>query len=256
MKANNDPRSPVPDPRTVTLEPGAWLIADAHYAHYQPALHEFLSPLTDEDLPPQLFLMGDIFDLLFGNAPNSIEPNRKMVDVLERISQTCEVVYLEGNHDFGLEPIFGDTMRIVRRSQQPLYAECGGKRVALHHGDILQGIGYEVYTALIRNPLIDRVLNRIDTFRNGAIIGWLEAYNRRKEPCYRIGDFDAKVRRRMEILSRRYDFDIWVEGHFHQDVSREFGNRRYVNLPSFACTPGIVEVRREGEDVRFVKKKL
>ncbi len=225
------PTSEIP----ITLKPGAWFLADAHYSRFKPRLYDFLSALRSEEFPPQLVLMGDIFDLLFGHAPNSIEPNRKMVDLLLRISERVETIYLEGNHDFGLREIFGDAMRIVPRSMQPLMTTFGEKRIALHHGDILQGIGYELYTAWIRNRWVDRTLNRIDTWKNGVIIDWLERYNARKRPCYRIGGFEKKMRERMERLRRRWQFDLWIDGHYHQNVRFRFGEIEYINLPAYAC---------------------
>ncbi|WP_353662139.1 UDP-2,3-diacylglucosamine diphosphatase [Hydrogenimonas sp. SS33] len=219
----------------VELKEGAWFIADVHYSRFKTDFYRFLLDAQKGDLPPQIFLMGDIFDLLFGNAPNSIEPNRKMVDLLLRISRRTEMIYLEGNHDFGLKRIFGSRMQVVPRFAQPLFATFGGKRIALHHGDILQGIGYEFYTALIRNPLVDRVLNRVDTWKEGAIIAWLERYNAKKRPCYRIEDFETKMRERMETLRKRYRFDLWIDGHYHQDVRFRFDGVDYINLPAYAC---------------------
>ncbi|WP_457596478.1 UDP-2,3-diacylglucosamine diphosphatase [Hydrogenimonas sp.] len=238
------------------LKPGAWLIADAHYAHYRTDLYDFFDSLAPSDLPPQLLLMGDIFDLLFGYAPNSIEPNRKMVDLVLRIAKRCEVVYLEGNHDFGLVPIFGRALRVIPRGRQPLTARFGGLRVALHHGDTLQGWGYEAYTAVIRNRLVDGALNAVDTFTEGAIIGWLERYNRQKKPCYRIEGFEEKVRGRLETFSKRYDFDWWVEGHFHQDVETAVGQKRYRNLPAFGCGGGFVEILEKTGDIVFEKRTV
>jgi len=240
---------------SMTLKEGAWLIADAHYAHYNPSLYEFLSSVLDEDLPPQMILMGDIFDLLFGHAPNSIEPNRKMVDLLKRISMRTEIVYLEGNHDFGLKRVFGDSIRVFERSKQPLIATFADKSVALHHGDILQGTGYEIYTAWIRNPLVDRVLNLIDTFTGGAIIRWLEGYNRRKRPCYRIEDFEERAKNRLGIIKKRYLFDIWIDGHFHQNVHLKFGDIEYRNLPAFACSRSYLIVKSSNDGMEFVEVK-
>ncbi len=217
------------------LKDGAWLIADAHYAHYNRALYDFLSKLTPDSLPPQMILMGDIFDLLFGYARNSIQPNLKMVDLLQQIARQCEVIYLEGNHDFGLQPIFGGDVRVVPRGEQPLIAEAAGRRIALHHGDLLQGAGYEVYTALIRNRFVDRALNLLDTVSGGAVIGRLERYNRAKRPCYRIDDFEERMRRRLDVLRGEYRFDLWVEGHFHQNVRFDHEGIGYFNLPAFAC---------------------
>ena len=242
-------------PSSILLKEGAWLIADAHYAHYNTKLYDFLSALGPADLPPQMILMGDIFDLLFGHAPNSIEPNRKMVDLLQRISMRTEVIYLEGNHDFGLKEIFGGSMRVVERSKQPLIASFAGKRVALHHGDILQGMGYEIYTAWIRNRWVDGILNRIDTFTEGAVIGWLERYNRKKKPCYRIENFENRVKERLEIIKKRYLFDIWIDGHFHQNVHLAFEDVEYVNLPAFACSGSFTIIKSGKNGLEYVESK-
>lgn len=240
----------------IELHEGAWLIADAHYAHYHPDLFNFLSSLSNADLPPQMILMGDIFDLLFGNAPNSIETNLKMVDLLKEVALSCEVIYLEGNHDFGLSKIFGDLIRVVPRRAQPLMARYGTKRIALHHGDVVQGIGYEIYTALIRNPWIDRLLNGIDTMSDGAVIGWLESYNRRKEPCRTIEHFEEQMKARLKKLAQRHDFDIWVEGHYHQNLRFEEGGLAYVNLPAFACGGMYAEAAPANEEIDFKVKRI
>lgn len=239
----------------ITLKDGAWLIADAHYAHYNSALYDFLVSLKESDLPPQLILMGDIFDLLFGYAPNSIEPNLKMVDLLKCIAQRKEVIYLEGNHDFGLQPIFGNSIEVVTRSEQPLFMSVNNKIVALHHGDIMQGVGYEIYTTLIRNRWIDQVLNSIDSFQNGSIIGWLERYNRQKKPCYAIDNFKNKVSQRLDILKQKYIFNYWVEGHFHQNAQYVFNENRYCNIPAFACCQRYIVVKLGESGINLIEKK-
>jgi len=241
--------------RVVALKDGAWLIADAHYAHYNSALYDFLVSLKDSDLPPQLILMGDIFDLLFGYAPNSIEPNLKMVDLLKCIAQKVEVVYLEGNHDFGLQPIFGDSIKIISRSEQPFIMSVNSKILALHHGDIMQGIGYEIYTALIRNRWIDLALNSIDSLKRGSIIGWLERYNRQKKLCLSIDNFKEKVSQRLDILGQKFKFDYWVEGHFHQNLKQSFNEKIYCNLPAFACCQSYIVVKLGRSSINFIEKK-
>jgi UDP-2,3-diacylglucosamine hydrolase len=242
------------NPQTSILKDGAWLIADAHYAHYNTALYNFLSS-KDKELPPQLILMGDIFDLLFGYAPNSINPNMQMVNLLKSIAQKVEVIYLEGNHDFGLKPIFGDAIKIVPRAKQPLFMSANGKIVALHHGDIMQGVGYEIYTALIRNRWLDLLLNSIDSLRNGSIIGWLEDYNIQKKLCLPIERFEEKISQRLEVLEKRFKFDYWIEGHFHQNAKLTFNGKKYCNLPAFACCQSYIVVKLCESGINFIEKK-
>ncbi|NPA29165.1 MAG: UDP-2,3-diacylglucosamine hydrolase [Epsilonproteobacteria bacterium] len=222
------------------LREGAWLIADAHYAPARPQLyHTLLLARNKGLLPDQIILFGDIFDLLFGDAPVSIEPNRKMVDLLIEIAREREVIYLEGNHDFGLAPLFGDVMRVVPRTAQPLIAEWAGKRWGLHHGDLLEGKGYELYTALIRSRGVVRGLNILDRLTGGSVMKRLNRYNLGKQPCRKIVRFYEKQKQKMDILMRKYEIDGWIEGHSHQDIQWEYGNIMYVNLPAFMCGGGI-----------------
>jgi len=248
-------KSSILHPPSSILKNGAWLIADAHYARYNSALYNFLVSLKDSDLPPQLILMGDIFDLLFGYAPNSIESNLKMVDLLKYTGKKTEIIYLEGNHDFGLKPIFGDFMKIVSRDEQPLIMSANGKLIALHHGDIMQGVGYEIYTELIRNRWIDHILNSIDSLQNGSIIEWLERYNRKKKLCLSINDFENIVLERLEILGQKFKFDYWIEGHFHQNREFNFNEKKYYNIPAFACCQSYIVVKLSESGINFIEKK-
>jgi len=242
--------------KSFILKDGAWFIADAHYAHYNSLLYDFFLSLKEEDLPSQLILMGDIFDLLFGYAPNSIEPNLKMVNLLKSIAQKIEIIYLEGNHDFGLEPIFGDYMKIVSRDKQPLIMNINNKLIALHHGDIVQSIGYEIYTTLIRNRYIVKALDGIDTMKKGEIIAWLEKYNSKKNLCLPIYDFKNLSLKRLNILTKKFRFDYWIEGHFHQNKEFNFDEKKYYNLPAFACCQSYIVVKLNGNCINFIEKKV
>ena len=239
----------------VALKDGAWLIADAHYTYYNSALYDFLVSLKDSELPPQLILMGDIFDLLFGYAPNSIEPNLKMVDLLRGIGKKIEIIYLEGNHDFGLKPIFNNSIKVAPRTKQPLIMSANDKIVALHHGDIIQGVGYEIYTTLIRNRWINLALNSIDSFQKGVIVGWLESYNRQKELCLPIKNFKRIISKRLNTLKYKFGFNYWIEGHFHQNTQYVFGDTKYYNIPAFACSQSYIVIKLHKSGINFVEKK-
>jgi len=229
------------------LREGAWLIADAHYAPARPQLyHTLLLARNKGLLPDQIILFGDIFDLLFGDAPVSIEPNRKMVDLLIEIAREREVIYLEGNHDFGLAPLFGDVMRVVPRTAQPLIAEWAGKRWGLHHGDLLEGKGYELYTALIRGRGAVRGLNALDRLTGGRVMARLQKYNAKKAPCREISGFYEKQKKKMDILMKMYPLEGWLEGHYHQDRAYRYGKIGYINLPAFMCEGRFVRIDDAG----------
>lgn len=217
-----------------TLRVGAILVADAHCAPWRPPFADFLIALEEGRIvTPQLVLMGDIFDLLFGPIPGSVEANRESVDRLNRLAERIEIVYLEGNHDFLLCDVFPG-VRVIAREAQPWMARSGGQTVALSHGDRKMGWGYEIYTALIRNRMLLWVLNRLDQIGNGFILRYLERSMKCKNHCKTIEDFEFKTKNRLKQMDMD-GIDVWIEGHFHQNRTLEISHCHYINLAAFAC---------------------
>lgn len=217
-----------------TLQEGAILIADAHCAPWRTSFIDFLHALeSDEIVTPQLILMGDIFDMLYGPIPRSYRYNTEGIDLLNRLCKKIQIIYLEGNHDFLIRDLFPD-ITVIRREAQPIIMDYEGKRVALSHGDSFMGLGYEIYTALIRNPMILAILRVLDTLGNGFIVEWLEAQMKRKSHCRNIEDFERLIQGRMKSF-KDDSFDVLIEGHFHQNRSIKFPHFDYINVGAFAC---------------------
>ena len=217
-----------------TLKAGAILIADAHCAPWRTPFIDFLRALDSGAIvTPQLILMGDVFDMLYGPIKRTYGYNTEGIELLNRLSTKLEVIYLEGNHDFLLKELFPNT-HVFSRSQQPLILEFEGKRVALSHGDSAMGMGYEIYTALIRSPFVLAILRTIDNFGSGCIVSWLERMMKRKHHCRPIDQFETLIEARLDELKTE-GFDVLIEGHFHQNRFFESENLHYINLAAFAC---------------------
>ena len=216
------------------LKNGAILIADAHCAPWRTPFIDFLYALESGEITtPQLILMGDILDMLYGPIPRTYEYNTEVIDLLNRLSTVIEIIYLEGNHDFLIGDLFPKT-EVIRREKQPLMMIHEGKKIALSHGDSHMGFGYEVYTVLIRNPLILAGLRAIDTLGNGFIVAWLEKQMKRKNHCRKIVHFEALIQNR--LLSLKLDsVDLLIEGHFHQNRIFKVNHLDYINVGAFAC---------------------
>ncbi|HLD22788.1 MAG TPA: hypothetical protein VJA83_02520 [Sulfuricurvum sp.] len=217
-----------------TLQSGAILIADAHCAPWRISFIDFLHALdSGEIVTRQLILMGDVFDMLYGPIPRTYHYNTEGIELLNRLSERLEIIYLEGNHDFLIGDLF-PLITVVRREHQPLIFTYEGKNIAISHGDSAMGIGYEVYTALIRSPLVLRFLRLIDTIGEGFIVRWLEDQMKRKSHCRSIENFYALIQKRLESLKLK-SIDILIEGHFHQNCSFHFSQFHYINVGAFAC---------------------
>jgi len=217
-----------------TLQTGAILIADAHCAPWRTPFIDFLRAIESGEIKtPQLILMGDVFDMLYGPIPSTYGYNTEGLELLNRLSEQLEIIYLEGNHDFliaGLLP----RVDVIRREQQPFLMTYEGKNIALSHGDSAMGWGYEVYTVLIRNRGILSFLRTIDTLGGGFIVSWLEGQMKQKKHCRPIHHFEKIIEERLCAL--KLDFvDVLIEGHFHQNRVFMLNGLQYINLGAFAC---------------------
>lgn len=216
------------------LHTGAILIADAHCAPWRTPFIDFLRTLeSGEIVTPQLILMGDVFDMLYGPIERTYGYNTEGIDLLKRLSTRIEILYLEGNHDFLLDKVFSG-IQVIRREQQPLILTYEGKNIAFSHGDSNMGWGYELYTALIRNPFVLGILRAIDNMKNGFIVAWLEEQMKRKIHCRTIDNFQRLIERRIESLNVD-SIDVLIEGHFHQNMAFDIDGLHYINVGAFAC---------------------
>ena len=103
-----------------TIEEQALFIADSHYPHHGDAFLTLLKKLESGEIQtPQLFLMGDNFDLLFGYNEYIQTFSKEAIILLQRLSQKLEIHYFEGNHDFCLTAVFPH-MQVYTRDKQPI----------------------------------------------------------------------------------------------------------------------------------------
>ena len=233
---------------------GAIFLSDAHYSFKHKELMEVLKALRSQNIQaPQLILMGDIFDLLFGGIPYTVERNREAVDLINTLSDNIEIIYLEGNHDFNLSPIFPG-VRVFSIKEQPVACEYKGRSVALAHGDFNGPLGYRLYTAIIRRPSLLRVLSLLDTIGGHFIIKALDKKLARKNDCYKIASFESFVTGHLSQLDLgRYT--LFIEGHHHQDHAFVIDGCSYINLPALACGFGYMRLGADGPQRLNFKKE-
>ena len=211
---------------------GALIITDAHYSHLRPELLSLIKDIKSKKIKAtQLILMGDVFDALFGSVSYTYEQNLEMIELLQKINQKIEIIFLEGNHDFNLKNIFSNA-KIYPFSMQPLLCSFKGKHVALAHGDFDLPFSYQLYTAIIRNSLVLKFLNFIDKKIGDIIIQKLDLYLNKKDDCKEFKNFEAYISKRK---LQKYQCDYFVEGHYHQNRRFDFDTYKYINLAAFAC---------------------
>ena len=222
-----------------TIKEGAIFIADAHYPHHGDELLTILQQLDSNKLQtPQLFLMGDIFDLLFGYNEYIQTFSKKAIKLLQKLSYKLEIHYIEGNHDFCLKGIFPN-IHTYSRKEQPIQFTLGSQKVYLSHGDKYEvGVGYEIYSRAIRHPLTLRVFK---IFEKKIINTQIEKL-KQKHICKHLKNFELKIQK----IQAHYPKDgLVIEGHFHQGIK----HNNYISLPSLACQKQIGRV--QGNSIVF-----
>jgi UDP-2,3-diacylglucosamine hydrolase len=214
----------------------ALFIADSHYPHHGDAFLDLLKKLDRGEIEtPQLFLMGDNFDLLFGHNDYIQTFSKEAVVLLQTLSQKLEIHYFEGNHDFCLTELFPD-IQVYTREQQPIMFQLNEKKVAISHGDkYVTGFGYDLYCKILRNKTTLTLLKPFEK----AIIDHRMRKLSQKHICFTFHGFEKRVE---DILDNYIEAELVIEGHFHQ--CKTVG--KYISLPSLACQ-GMVAVMEEGE---------
>ncbi|CAA6824145.1 MAG: FIG022708: hypothetical protein [uncultured Sulfurovum sp.] len=224
------------------IKENALFIADAHYPHHGKEFLTFLQEIQTKKIKTtQLFLMGDIFDLLFGHNKYIQTFLKEAITLLQELSQSLEILYLEGNHDFCLKEIF-PYIKIYKREQQPIHYQLNNKNVYLSHGDkYATGFCYNFYSKILRNKI---TLTLLKPFEKQIIDHKIKKL-KIKKIC---GDFEG-YQKRFDTIINHYPKDaLIIEGHFHQGLVHE----NYISLPSLACHQKIAVVEK-GE---IVFKKL
>lgn len=218
-------------PMSLNIKDDAIFVADSHYNASCQELLIFLKKLQSKEIETQqLFLMGDMFDFIAGECSYFINLNKDIISRINRLSDTLDIIYLEGNHDYNLKVIF-PKIKVISRNEQPLYAVYKEQKVALSHGDIyVNDKFYDIYCSIIRNRLLLKFLNLFDFkgFLSKKIYNALIGH----EICRKIDHFEEIVKKRV----KHYHSDIIIEGHFHQGNEYKIGKKRYKNIPSLTCS--------------------
>lgn len=233
-----------------TLLEGAVFIADAHHQEKHSPLPSLLERFL-EDPPRQLFLMGDVFQILMGSVKSSCEPHAHILDRLRALSKRSAIFYFEGNHDMGLDYLDSqiDGMIIYPRSVQPVAFIYQQKIYLLAHGDLFLGVGYECYIRLLSSAFSCKFLGWLDRLSKlYPCIATLINAKQIKNLQLSHADFVHFAYRRLELYQAylaRQNFKGTlggvIEGHFHigsflQNVPF------YCALPSFYCTHNILRL--------------
>lgn len=213
----------------MTIQNNAIFIADSHNNTKRSQLNDLLIQLKlGEIQSTQIFLMGDIFDFLSEEIDYFKSLNNQVISLINELSQTHEIVYLEGNHDFNLYKIFPN-VTVIQRQSQPLFIRQQDQIIALSHGDIFTPYSYNLYTSIIRNHKFLKFINFIDI--NNYLSKFVEKKLMKKNLCHKQSNYLDFIKNRITSYNSLSPIDLIIEGHFHQGSMSD----KYINIPSLVC---------------------
>lgn len=195
--------------------------------------------------PKQVFLMGDIANVLIGSIASSIDENLDLLNAILKLSLKSQVWWFEGNHDFNLAhknlAYYLHSVKIIPRSKQPMLFLHNNKNIFLAHGDIFVDKKYTIYITCLNNVPVLKMLNLLNRLSGGKIYLNLAKKIHSKRIKQGNMDFETFAKNRIDSYMKhckKYnlcDVDVIIEGHFHIGKQQNYKNKIYIALPSFYC---------------------
>lgn len=201
-----------------------------------------------------LFIAGDLLDLWFGMKPILVREYYPVLRLLRRLSQSgMKIHYLEGNHDFNLNPYVEDALG--SEVHQEFEWSFGGRRALMAHGDGLDpgDVKYRILKRIVRSPffrLLTACLPGSALWRLGLQFSSVSrSYLGRDRP-----QFEAQKAYARDRVQEGYD--VVVLGHAHvpgiNPVEADGRKGLYVNVGDWLTNFTYVDV----QDGRFTLKTM
>jgi len=217
----------------------AIFLADAHMSQNDIHSRTFLAladRATEQKVP--LFLLGDVFDLWFGNPKLTFPFQKPIVEHLRGLRREgLRLYYVEGNRDFYLKPEHdGTTFDVV--SEGEMHATVGEKRLVLTHGDTVNRADfvYRFWKGISKSRLANKTVAHLPSSIILPMADWIERNFKRSNRRYK-GSFPERECRDYAMRLFREGVDFVILGHFHQErlerFSREASTRVVAVLPSW-----------------------
>ncbi len=160
-----------------------------------------------------IFLLGDIFDLMVGSHKKYLEIYRDYFILLKELSQSnIKIYYFEGNHDFNLKNLFSHASIKINYYKKKHSFLFNNKTFLISHGDDLSydSLLYKAYSTFVRSSFGELLADKIVPFWLLQKFGSAASNISRKQNRH---DSDERF---LNILALNYqDKDFIVCGHTH-----------------------------------------
>ena len=217
----------------------AIFLADAHLNQDDIHSRNFLALLdraAAEKIP--LFLLGDMFDLWFGNPGLTFAFQKPIIERLRQLRGAgLRIYYVEGNRDFYLKHDHeGSTFDIVSAGE--MHAAVGEKRLFLAHGDTVNraDFTYRFWKGISKSRFANEAVAHLPPSIILPMADRIERNLKRSNRRHK-GTFPERECREFAMRLFQKGIDFVILGHFHQErlsrFAREGSTKIVAVLPSW-----------------------
>lgn len=159
-------------------------------------------------------LNGDIFDFFFGWGGYFTKKFSGIFGRLERLSESgCEVVFVEGNHEFGMDRMKTKGIRYLDSYGLTITTK-EGLKVLILHGDLMkEDFKYQIFRSVVRSKLVSFVAAITPQVWLDKATLWFAGTSRKKDQ-YRVLKHDRILALARRVLEHSKP-DHLIFGHFH-----------------------------------------
>lgn len=198
-------------------------VSDLHLSAERPdQVALFLSLLAAIEVPSQLFILGDLFEIWLGDDDDT-HPNEDITSHLKAYTTRGGALYvMRGNRDF----LYGE--RFVQDTGAVLIDDywtisLGGLPVLLTHGDLLctKDVKYQAFRQFVRDPK-NQAEFLSHPLEQRRIIAQ-QTQTGTKASMLEKDDFIMDVEQStVEQIMKEYDVTMLIHGHTHRPQNHEF----------------------------------
>jgi UDP-2,3-diacylglucosamine hydrolase len=199
-----------------------------------------------------LLLNGDIFDFFYGRSSYFKQKYSAIFNAMQSLSKTCNIIFVEGNHEFGLDRLSLPGIQTVDGYGSQL--QLSNYTVQFCHGDMMTyDWKYQLFRSFIRSRIVNFIAPQLPQSLLDNFTNWLAKTSRKKDR-YRTLNHERILGAASRILKQVGQKDttanIFIFGHFHHPYDHVTTDARFLSVPSWD-QPNIISIHKDAIQRHF-----
>ncbi len=243
-------------------------ISDIHVKSPQDERYQLLLKFLNHEVTQkadQIFLLGDIFDLMVGPHPEYFDIYPEFFTSLTNLVRKNKIVhYFEGNHDLHIKKLFLNLLKKENMSDKLLQFHSGPWTYAIHgknyyfsHGDELEpgNYSYKIYKKILMSKPMELVISEVAPFKLVDYIGTNASKLSRSKGKRTYNEEKNRQKFRQGAIEKAHgQYEFIIAGHSHIQENIELKGReksfRYVNNGFLPQSRSFISI--DHHEVKFI----